>query len=38
MLVLLLETRLKVVVSSKTTGAEVPKLCPEIVIWFGVTP
>jgi hypothetical protein len=38
MLVLLLETRLKVVVSSKTTGAAVPKLCPEIVIWFGVTP
>jgi hypothetical protein len=37
MLVPLLETRLKVVLSSTTTGAVVPKFCPEIVTWFGVT-
>jgi hypothetical protein len=38
MLVLLFEIRLKVAPSSTTTGAAVPKFCPEIVIWFGVTP
>jgi hypothetical protein len=41
MVVLVLEISVKVVdtpeTSSTTFGAAVPKFCPEIVIWFGVT-
>jgi hypothetical protein len=37
MLVVLLEIRLNVMPSSTTPGAAVPKFCPVIVIWFGVT-